>query len=268
MSARPVVRTTRHDRVLEVCLDRPPANAVNGAVSAALYEAFRTLQEDDELSVGLLTAAGERIFCAGWDLKEAAAAGGAAFTQGPTCPGGFAGITEYWGLLKPVVVAVNGAAVGGGFELVLACDVVIASEQAQFWVPDMQRGFLPDAGAIQHLPRRLPYNVAMELLLTGRRMDAAEAKHWGLVHAVVPAGQLLARARALAQTIAEGAPLALQALKEVVPAIHSLPIREAFARTKPGRSGLPAYERMLLSEDAVEGPLAFAEKRKPRWKGR
>jgi crotonobetainyl-CoA hydratase len=167
-----------------------------------------------------------------------------------------------------VIAAVNGAAVGGGFELALAADIIVAVESAEFFLPEMQRGFVPDAGAIQRLPRRIPYNVAMEMMLTGRRMGAREAAHWGLVHAALSRDELMPRARALAATIAEGAPLAVAALLEVVPAIDRLPEREAFARTKRGRTGLPAYEAMLHSEDFLEGPRAFAEKRKPRWSGR
>ena len=258
-----------YDRIVEITIDRPPANAINPSVSKAIYEALSMLQDDDELRVGIITGSGNRIFSAGWDLKEIAAfdnqedAVNSAFES----PGGFAGISEFWGLKKPVIAAINGMAVGGGFEIALSCDLVVAADHAEFFLPEMQRGFLPDVGAVQILPRRVPYNVAMDLLYTGRRMDAEEARHWGLVSRLCPADELMHQARELASEIAEGAPLALQALKEVVPAIYNLPIPEAFAATKPGNDDLPIYQRMLKSEDFLEGPRAFAEKRKPVWKG-
>jgi crotonobetainyl-CoA hydratase len=260
----------RRGRVLEITLDRPPANAINLALGTALHEALCGLRDDPNLSVGLLTAAGERIFSAGWDLKELAAAEDPeAYNEAAVnAPGGFAGIAEFWDLNKPVVAAVNGLAVGGGFEIALAADVIVTADHAAFALPEMQRGFIPDGGAVQRLPRRIPYNVAVEMMLTGRRMGAEEAVRWGLVCAAVPAADLMTRARALADEIAAGAPLALQALLEVVPALDRMSEREAFARLKPGRSGLPAYERMLTSEDFREGPAAFAEKRRPEWKGR
>jgi crotonobetainyl-CoA hydratase len=239
-------------------------------VSNAIYDALSMLQADDELRVGIITGGGERIFSAGWDLKEIAALDNNedAVNSAFACPGGFAGISEFWGLKKPVIAAINGMAVGGGFEIALACDLVVAADHAEFFLPEMQRGFLPDVGAIQILPRRVPYNVAMELLYTGRRMSAQEARQWGLVCRVCAGAELMQQARALAHDIAQGAPLALQALKEVVPAIYNLPLPQAFAATKPGNADLPIYQKMLMSEDFMEGPRAFAEKRAPRWKGK
>ena len=262
------VRTERRGKVLEVTLDRPPANAIDKATSQALYAAFRMLQDDDDLLIGIITGAGERIFSAGWDLKAVAAAESPDEVEGDESPGGFAGLTEFWDLYKPVIAAVNGATVGGGFELALSADIILAAEHAEFWLPEMERGFLASAGAIQRLPRRIPYNVAMELFLTGRRMGAEEARHWGLVSEVLPANALMERARALAEQLSEGAPLATQALKAIMPVLMPLPLEEAMQVTQRGRNAHPVYEKMMNSEDYLEGPRAFAEKRKPVWKGR
>jgi len=264
------VRTERRGPVLEVTLHRPPANAITPAVGAELNAVFCAFRDDPALRVAILTGSGHRIFSAGWDLKEVAQATDPSSVNDEVmeAPGGFAGMTELWDLNKPIVAAINGFAIGGGFEIALACDLLVAVEAAEFALPEMQRGFVPDAGAIQRLPRRIPYNVAIELMLTGRRMSAREAAQWGLVNAVVEPAELLPYARRLAESIAEGAPLAVEALLEVVAAIDRLPEKEAFARTKRGRTGLPTYERMLLSDDFLEGPRAFAENRKPVWKGR
>jgi crotonobetainyl-CoA hydratase len=267
---RRFIKMTRNGHVLEIVLDRPPANAITPEVGAELHRAFCELRDDPELRVAILTGAGERIFCAGWDLKQVASHDDPAAVNDATmdAPGGFAGFTEMWDIHKPIIVAINGFAVGGGFEIALAADIVVAVEEAEFALPEMQRGFVADAGAVQRLPRKLPYNVAVELMLTGRRMSAREAERWGFVNFVVARHELMARARAMAATIADGAPLAVRALLEALPAIAELPLPEAFARLKRGKSGLPHYERMMISEDFLEGPRAFAEKRKPVWKGR
>lgn len=263
------VRTERRGKVLEITLDRLPVNAINQAVADGIHGALCTLRDDPSLTVGLITGVGEKCFSAGWDLKAVAAAETpeAAERIGDT-PGGWAGIVEVFDLDKPLLCAVNGHAIGGGFEVVLCCDIILAADHAAFWLPDMERGFLPDAGAIQRLPRRIPYNVAMELLYTGRRMPASEAKHWGLVSEVLPSADLIERARALAAQISEGAPLAIRALKASMPVLIDLPLAEAMKRTKRGTIEIPVYRRMLESEDYLEGPRAFAEGRKPDWKGR
>ncbi len=266
------VLAERHGRILEITLSRPPANAINRPLSRALYAALRELQDSPELSVGIIRGSGDRIFSGGWDLKEAAVEGfdpeADSDPESGFGPGGFAGITEFWDLRKPVIAAVNGAAVGGGFEIVLSCDVVVMADHAFFSLPEMQRGILADAGATQRLPRRIPYNVAVELMLTGRRMAAEEAAHWGLAHRVVPIDQLMSTARELATEIAKGAPLALQALKEVLLHIESMPLRDAMTDVKWGRkTGLEFYDALPASEDAIEGARAFAEKREPQWQG-
>ncbi len=256
------LHVTRRGPVLEVVLDRPKANAIDAATSREMGQLFVEFRDDPDLRVAILTGAGEKFFSAGWDLN-AAAAGEA--IDGDYGPGGFGGLSELHDLHKPVIAAVNGLAVGGGFELALACDLIVAADHARFFLPEVFVGLLPDAASIR-LPHRLPYHIALEMLLTGRRLDADEAVRWGLVNAVVPAGRLLDEARALAATLLKAAPLALAAVKEVTRATAALSAAEAYALLRSGR--LPVYKQMLQSEDAREGARAFAEKRDPVWQGR
>ena len=255
------VHLQARDGILTITLDRPKANAIDVPTSLALYGAFQRLQDDPDLRVGIVTGTG-RFFSAGWDL--AAANAGEAITADHG-PGGFAGLTEFFALSKPVIAAVNGLAIGGGFELALAADMIVASESAAFALPEVTLGMMADSGGVLRLPRRLPRGLATELLMTGRRMDAAEAARWGLVNQVVPAADLLTAAHALATCTAAGAPLALAAIKEVLRNTETQDIPSAYATLRSGQ--LQAYARMLQSEDALEGPLAFSQKRPPRWRG-
>ncbi len=249
-------------RVLEVVLKRGKVNAIDAATSRALGAAFQELQEDDGLSVGIVTAEG-RFFSAGWDLKAAQEGEDPEADMGP---GGFAGLTEFWGLTKPVIAAVNGTALGGGFELALSADMIVAAEGAEFGLPETSIGLVPDSGGVIRLPRRLPRAVAMEMLMTARRAPAAELLRWGVINAVVPADALMTEARALADRVAVCAPLSLRAVKEIARATEGLTEQEAFARMRAG--GLEAYGRLYDSADAKEGVAAVMEKRSPVWTGR
>jgi len=266
------VTTIKNGRVVEVVLNRPPVNAIDLKTSCELFEAFKAIQDDPEVRVGLFHTGGERIFSAGWDLKEYAETGDQLVESGEydLGPGGLGGLPEFWGLNKPIIAAVNGHAIGGGFEMLLAADLIVASDTTQFWLPEIQLGFLPDGGGIQRLPKRLPWHLANELMLTGRRFSAQEAQRHGLVCEVLPAAELLGRARELAAQIAEGAPLAMQAMKEVMVATEALSVEQSFALTRRNwKDGteLPIYKKMLNSEDYLEGSCAFSEKRQPVYKG-
>jgi crotonobetainyl-CoA hydratase len=260
--ADPVV-TEVVDGVLVVTLDRPSANAIDVATSLALYDAFARLDSDSGLRVGIVTGAGDRFFSAGWDLKAAAAGAAVPADHGP---GGFAGLTELFGRSKPVIAAVNGLALGGGLELALAADLMVVADHAELALPEVRVGVVADSGGLLRLPRRLPSAVAREMLLTGRRMTADEAGRWGLANRVVPVSALMDSALELAGQIIAGAPLAVAAIQEVLAETAGLDVRDAVTRMRSG--DLAAYARMLGSEDALEGPRAFAEKRPPEWKGR
>jgi crotonobetainyl-CoA hydratase len=256
------IRTERRGAVLEVTLDRPKANAIDLATSRIMGQVFTQFRDDPDLRVAIVTAAGEKFFCPGWDLK-AAAEGDA--VDGDYGVGGFGGLQELRGLNKPVIMAVNGICCGGGLELALSGDIILCAEHATFALPEIRSGTVADAASLT-LPRRIPYHIAMEMLLTGRWIDAAEAARWGLVNRVLPAADLLPAARAMADEIASGPPLVMAAIKEIVREAEGMKFQDAMNRIT--KSQFETVERLYRSEDQKEGARAFAEKRDPVWKGR
>ncbi len=256
------VKLNKNGSILEVTLDRPKANAIDAVTSREMGQIFADFRDDPSLRVAILTGGGEKFFSAGWDLSAAAEG---EEIDGDYGVGGFGGIAELPKLNKPVIAAVNGMAVGGGFELALACDLIVAAEHAQFFLPEIFVGVLADAASIR-LPKRLPHHIAMEMLLTGRRMPADEALRWGLVNAVVPLEKLMDKARSLAETIVQAAPLSIAAVKEVSRETAALSTQDSYKKLRSG--DLDSYQKMLVSDDAIEGPKAFSEKRDPIWKGK
>lgn len=257
------VSTERRGAVLEVTLDRPKANAINSATSRYMDDVFQSFAADPELRVAILTGAGEKFFSAGWDLVQAASgdSDGGGFGKG-----GFGGLTQFFDLDKPVIAAINGYAAGGGFELALACDLIVCADHATLMLPEALRGITPEPIGVRRLLSRLPRTVALEMLYAGRRLSGQEAYDMGLASRVVPQANLMDSARELANDIIANAPLAIAAIKEMVTLTESLSLTEASALEASG--GLKGYDKMNRSEDAKEGPLAFAEKRDPVWKGR
>ncbi len=240
-----------------VTIDRPKANAIDAATSTALGDVFATLDRDRDVRAIVVTGAGPKFFSAGWDLSADEE------FDSDYGVGGFGGFPELPDRSTPVIAAVNGMAVGGGFEIAMAADLIVAADHAQFWLPEPALGILPDAGAVK-LPRLLPPHVARELLLTGRRMDAAEGQRWGLISRVVPADDLLVAAGELADAIAASAPLSIAALLDIERRTINLSTDEAMAALK----SLDSYRRAIDSQDAVEGQAAFTERRPPTWTGR
>lgn len=261
--SRPAVRTERRDHVLLVTLDRPEArNAVNGEVSTLLGNALHEADTDPEIRVVVITGAGERSFCAGADLK--AISRGEDIFPAENRQWGFAGMMQQY-VSVPVIGAVNGTALGGGCEIALACDLVVAADHAVFGLPEVRRGLIAAAGGAFRLPAQLPHRVAMEMMLTGEPITAGRALDLHLINHVVPADRLLDTALELAGTIAANAPLAVQGTKRV-----ALGITDGGRPAEVDQWKVNDTEMItvMTSEDAAEGPRAFAEKRAPVWKAR
>ncbi len=256
------IKTCRDGAVFEVTLDRPKANAIDLATSRLMGEAFRTFRDDPDLRVAIITGGGDKFFCPGWDLKAAA---GGDEVDGDYGVGGFGGIQEMRDMNKPIIAAVNGIACGGGLELAISADMIIAADHATFALPEIRSGTLADAASIR-LPKRIPYHIAMELLLTGRWFDAQEAHHWGLVNEIVPGDRLMERARDLARLLASGPPLVYAAIKEVVRDAEDSKFQDSLNRITNRQ--LRTVDILYDSDDQLEGARAFAEKRNPVWKGR
>src|SRR5215469_2449914 len=254
------IRVERRGRITTVTISRPEVlNALHTDAHYELHEAFDAFAADPEQWVAIITGAGDRAFCAGHDLKLQASGG-----HRGTPSTGFGGLTKRFDLSKPLIAAVNGVAMGGGFEIALACDLIVASETAIFALPEVRVGLAALAGGLQRLPRQIGLKRAMGMILTARHVSAAEGFELGFVNEVVPAGEALAAAERWAETIARNSPMSIRASKQAIRMGMEAPLEKAMTDQRD----YPAVKAMAASQDYIEGPKAFSEKRAPKWLGR
>lgn len=256
------VRTRREGGVLEITLDRPKANAIDLETSRILGATFAAFRDDPDLRVAIITGEGPKFFCPGWDLKGAADGDE---VDGDYGVGGFGGLQELRDMNKPVIAAVNGICCGGGLELALSADIILAADHASFALPEINSGTVADAASVK-LPKRIPYHIAMEMLFTGRWLDAEEAHRWGFVNHIFSAEELIARAWDMARVLASGPPLVYAAIKEIVRDAEDSKFQDAMNRIT--KRQLKTVDVLYGSEDNAEGARAFTDKRDPVWKGR
>jgi E-phenylitaconyl-CoA hydratase len=248
----------KKDKIALITINRPDRmNSIDPQTSQELYDAFCDFRDDDNLWVAILTGSGDRAFSTGLDLVAASQAGAEIAFAAP-----FGGITRGIEIWKPIIAAINGYALAGGLEIALSCDIRIAADHAQFGQPEPRWAIIPGAGGTQRLPRAMPLAIAMELLLTGGRIDAETALRYGLVSHVVPLAELMSKAMEIANTICDNGPLAVRAIKEVAMRGLSMTLEDGLALE------METASKIFRTEDAREGPLAFAQKRKPQFKGR